>query len=301
MRQPMHTQAELIKWAEYELKRSGIKCAGHDAERLFLDVFQRSREDLAFDDGFRPSLKHADLFRRYVALRASRYPLQYILNYTEFYGIPLKLAEGVFIPRPETEILVDRLSEYLRAKGKRDFSVLEIGTGSGNIAISLTKNVTGCKILASDISDKALKTAEDNARANGVNDGIGFIRSDGFDDIPHAYYNYFDVIVSNPPYVRRSELAALEPEISHEDPRALDGGRSGLRFYARILKNGMKFLKKDGVFAFEIGYDQAGRIADIAKKDRRFLEPRIHKDLNGCDRVMMIERRPRARQRKEIG
>jgi len=297
----METPSRLIKWAERELERSNVKCARHDAERLFMDAFQRKREDVVFEEEFRPPIRHLNLFRHHISLRASRYPLQYILNKIEFYGLSFALEEGIFIPRPETEVLVEKVAEHLRSRNRKRVNILEIGTGCGNIAISLTKNLTGCKMIASDISDKALKTAEKNARANGVKKNIKFIKSDAFSNISSIFYNYFDVIISNPPYIRRNDLMALESELSHEDIRALDGGKSGLRFYRKILRDGLKFLKKGGIFGFEVGYDQADEVASLMRKDSRLSQPTFHKDHSGYKRVVMVERRPQAQHRKRIG
>ena len=203
-------------------------------------------------------------------------------------GLPLKMEEGVFIPRPETEIVVEKVFTLTRDMASKDINVLDIGTGSGNIAISLTKNITNCKIIASDISDLAIKTAKDNAAANLVSERIAFIKSDLFRDIPRTYYHYFDIIIANPPYVRRAEIRGLQPEISHEDIRALDGGWDGLDFYRRILDEGRRYLKTGGIFAFETGYDQGDAVAEIARQYPGVGGTKIFKDYNGHDRVAIV-------------
>ncbi len=230
----------------------------------------------------------ADSFRGYIEKRASRYPLQYILKETDFMGVTLKMEDGVFIPRQETEILVEKVLGLMRNMVSKAINILELGTGSGNIAISLTKNITNCTILASDISDLAIKTAEDNAAANLVSERIEFIKSDLFRDIPRNYYNYFDIIISNPPYVRHAEIADLQPEISHEDICALDGGWDGLDFYRRILDEGRRYLKAGGTFLFEIGYDQGAAVLEVARQYPELGEAKIFKDYNGHDRVVIL-------------
>lgn len=283
-----NTAVNLMKWAETELRRSDIKCARQDAEVLFMDSFNMRREDVYLMKNFRPSTHHLNRFRHYVRLRASRCPLQYILKNTEFMGLSFTLEGGIFIPRPETELLVEKVLEYIKSGSKERVNILEIGTGCGNIAISLTKNVTGCRIIASDISDKALKVAARNARFHGVKEDIIFIESDLFENLPGIYYNYFDVIIANPPYVRKRDLGDLEPEISHEDVMAIDGGEDGLYFYRRILNEGVRYLKKSGIFALEIGYDQAEDIASLIKNDGRFSEINFIRDYSGHNRVVIF-------------
>ena len=281
----------LIRWAESELRLSDVACPHKDAEALFIDSFEMCREDIYLSKDFKPHMQRLNLFKRYVKLRASRYPLQYILKKTEFMGLPFLLEEGVFIPRPETEVLVERLIKEIESRRRKRVNVLDIGTGCGNIAISLTKNTTGCKIIASDISGKALKVAAKNARLHGAKKSIRFLKSRLFDKISSIFYNYFDIIISNPPYVRKRDIGKLQPEISHENVSALDGGEDGLYFYKRILSKGMRYLRKDGIFIFEIGYDQAEDLARLVKSDKRLSRSISFKDYSGHNRVALVRRK----------
>lgn len=304
----MDSALNLIDWAEVELRRSDVKCARRDAEMLFMDTFDARREDLYLTEDYKVAPQRLNLFRRYVKIRASRYPLQYILKKTEFMGLAFALEEGIFIPRPETELLVERIIEYIKSKKRKrinpvrdvkdtkarrkisnGINILDVGTGCGNIAISLTKNVTRCRIMTSDISDKALKVAAKNARFHGVKKKIKFIKSSLFDKISSVFYNYFDIIVSNPPYVRKKDIGELQPEILYEDVITLDGGADGLYFYKHILNDGLKYLKKGGIFIFEIGYDQAKDIARLIKDDNRFSPPKFFKDYSGHNRIVLIQ------------
>ena len=300
----MESIKDLIKWAEAELVHSDIESFDIDTELLFMDSFGAHREDIYIMKSFKPTIHCIERFRHRVKLRASRYPLQYILKGAEFMGLHFKLKEGVFIPRPETELLVERVLEYIKSTAKirgecqqldktisEGVNILEIGTGCGNLAISLTKNVTDCKIIASDISDKTLRVAVGNARLHNVSERIEFIKSNFFDNISFIYYNYFDIILSNPPYVRRKEIGSLQPEISYEDIMALDGGEDGLYFYRRILNEGAKYLKGGGIFAFEIGYDQRNEIARLIRNDSTFFDTTFFRDYSGHDRVMITKYR----------
>ncbi len=258
---------DLRVWAEERLERAGIDTAKREAALLL---------------SFCPD---SISFKRCVRRRAARYPLQYVLRGTEFMGLPLELRKGVFIPRPETELLVERILRKIEGINGQAIDILEIGTGSGNIAISLTKNVTNCKIIASDISDTALRTASRNALLNSVNEKIRFIKSDLFKNIPDTYLKYFDIVISNPPYIKRRGIKPLPPEISHEDVRALDGGADGLNFYRRIFRSGRRYLKPGGIFAFEIGYNQGPALRRMIKKYPDIGGIEIFKDYSGHDRI----------------
>lgn len=263
---------DLIKWGEKELSKFGVECALHDANALM-----RYSQD-------------TDSFRNCIEKRASRYPLQYILKETEFMGLNLRMTEGVFIPRQETEILIEKTLELAKGMESSTINILEIGTGSGNIAISLTRNITNCRIIASDISDVALETAFENAEMNTVSRQIEFIKSDLFDSIPDVYLGRFDIIVSNPPYVKRGEIKQLQPEIAYEDVRTLDGGIDGLDFYRSILAGGRRYLKAGGMFAFEIGDDQAAAVSEIVERYSELGSVKIFKDYSGHDRIAIVKK-----------
>lgn len=294
----MREALDLIRWAKEELEHSDVPCAQQDAEALFMHSFNTCRENVYAGDKFDLRTDRIDLFRYRVRLRASRFPLQYIIKKVDFMGLAFLLEKGVFIPRPETELLVEKVLERVGSINKKRVNILEIGTGCGNIAISLTKNATNCKIIASDTSEKALELAARNARTHKVGRRIKFIRSDYFYNISPIYKNYFDIIVSNPPYIRRSEIGHLQPEIAYEDTAALDGREDGLYSYKRILSEGAKFLKKDGIFAFEIGYNQGADLKHFIEKDGRFFGTLVCQDYNNNERILITKYR---RERGRIG
>jgi len=280
----------LVRWARIRLEAASIRTARWEAEVLFTEIFRKSRSELLAGKTFEPSVSELRKFRRVVGKRAQRYPLQYIIGKAGFMSMDFRLRQGVFIPRPETEILVEKVIERIKAKKWIEPKILEIGTGSGNIAISLTKYIAGCRILASEISRRAYETALVNARKNGVKKKIDFVKSDYFSSVKRYYIKYFDVIISNPPYVKRDELKTLEPELAYEDRSSFDGGKDGLVFYRRILKDGRHFLKDSGFFAFEIGQDQAAAVKRIAGRISRRHICRLYRDYHGLDRVLLIEK-----------
>jgi len=188
-------------------------------------------------------------------------PLQYIIGKEKFFGLDFIVNENVLIPRPETETLVEaaldilHITHYTLNKSR----ILDLCTGSGNIAISLTKNAGDCRIVASDISADAIETAKENARLNGVFEKIFFTESDLFCSIEGR----FDLIVSNPPYIARCEFETLQKEVLREPRVALDGGEDGLDFYRRIFAEAPKYLKSGGYCAVEIGFGQLQGVRDI--------------------------------------
>lgn len=225
-------------------------------------------------------------------------PLQYIIGKEKFFGLDFMVNEDVFIPRPETEVLVNTALDIIRGArdkppalqadrpgGGQGARVLDLCTGSGCIAISLTKNAPGCKIFASDISDEALSIAKENARYNGVGDEITFIKSDLFAEIEGVY----DIIVSNPPYVARSEFATLQKEVLKEPRIALDGGEDGLNFYRSIFSNAGRYLKNGGYLLMEIGFGQRKAIKDIMKRFKNFKLIDVKEDQYSIDRVILAQ------------
>lgn len=210
--------------------------------------------------------------------RALGYPLQYILGEWEFYGLPFKVKEGVLIPRPDTEILVEQLLS-LAKEGQR---VLDLCTGSGCIAITAAKY--GLKTIAVELSKEAFEVAKENAALNGVeltliNDNVfGFEKRVGL----------CDFIVSNPPYLTKAEMNSLQKEVTFEPAMALDGGEDGLMFYKYIEEKYYPVLKKGGYLLFEIGYEQANALKEMLKN--RYTDIKVVKDYGGNDRVVIAKK-----------
>jgi release factor glutamine methyltransferase len=214
---------------------------------------------------------------------ATHTPIQYITGKAEFCGIDFAVDERVLIPRPETEHLVEKVIELARVCG-RDPRILDLCTGSGNIAITLTKALTNCRIVASDISEDALDVARSNAAKNGVSDRIEFVKSDLFTNVE----GLFDIIASNPPYIASSDFDTLQKEVLREPRIALDGGDDGLLFYRNILRTSMLHLKPDGHIVFEIGFGQLSGIRQIINNIGQFNVAEVIKDWRGIDRIVVV-------------
>ena len=201
------------------------------------------------------------------------YPLQYVTNKQEFMRLKFFVNDNVLIPQPDTEVLVEEAME--RAEKIKNCKILDLCTGSGAIAIALKKYVPDATIYASDISGGALEVARKNAKIHKVD--INFIESDMFEKIEDK----FDIIVSNPPYIKTEVIPTLSKDVQNEPKIALDGGEDGMRFYRIIRKNIEKYLKEDGTLLMEIGYDQAKEIQEI------FEGSICIKDYVGFDRVVV--------------
>ena len=215
----------------------------------------------------------------FVKKRMKGVPLSHIFRCVNFCGFDFYVDKNVLSPRFETEELVDFILKKVNCG-----SGLDIGSGSGAISISLNKLNENIKMLGIDISNKALKVANKNKKNLGA-DGVVFKKSDLFDRVE----GQFDFIVSNPPYIKRSDINDLDIEVKKYDPMlALDGGEDGLDFYRQIIQNAPKFLNEKGLLVFEIGYNQGNAVSDLMKKD--FTNIEIIKDYTNNDRVVLGEK-----------
>ncbi|NQU19586.1 peptide chain release factor N(5)-glutamine methyltransferase [bacterium] len=266
----------------------------NELELILTDIFKCSRTNLYLNASSVVFKKREfKSFDRILRNRGRGIPLQYILGYTEFMGLGLKVKKGVLIPRPETEILVETIIEKtknlrLSAKGEKtkNLTILDIGTGSGCIAIALAKFLERVDIIATDISKEALDLARENAQSHNVVENINFLQSDFF--IHHFFKTKikFDIIVSNPPYVPTFEIGIFDNTTAKEPKVALNGGIDGLDFYRRLSKYAGKFLRKGGLLFLELGYGQAEKVKEIFSQG--WTIEGFKKDYQGIERVCII-------------
>ncbi|HEX3030216.1 MAG TPA: peptide chain release factor N(5)-glutamine methyltransferase [Clostridia bacterium] len=233
-----------------------------------------------------------DFYIEQINQRASGKPLQYLTGHQEFMSLDFIVTPDVLIPRQDTEILVETVINFAQnllnsrlpiAKSTSpELKILDIGTGSGCIAVSLAHYLKNCKVTAVDISEKALKIARLNADKAGVADRIRFLQSNVLEQLEKDQY---DIILSNPPYIPASDIKKLQIEVKDYEPiGALDGGADGLDFYCKIVSEAPGFLKPDCLLAFEVGYDQAQMVGRLM--GQCFDDIQIIKDLSGIDRVV---------------
>ena len=287
----------LIKEGEYRLAKAGCMDAKIDAEELYcfltgidrLQVFMKAEEEA-----------DEEIERKYLALiarRAERIPLQYITGVQEFMGHRFKVDQNVLIPRQDTETLVveaartiqstsrEKLSFFERLKGGKEWEVLDLCCGSGAVGISLAKICDNIHVTGADISGAALAVARTNAKALHIK--AEYLEGDLFAPLESKK---FDMIVSNPPYIRTNMIAVLQDEIKNYEPRqALDGGRDGLDYYRRIIKEAPDYLKTGGYLFFEIGSDQGEDLRKMLKDDGRYTPAEVIRDLPGRDRVIKTQ------------
>lgn len=270
------TYREAVTRGEEDLKKVGITEAKNDAWLLMETVCRISRQFYYMhmeEDVSEDLLKEYELAIR---KRAEHIPLQYIVGETEFMGLRFKVNSNVLIPRPDTETLVEEALKVVRPGMK----VLDMCTGSGCIIVSIVHNIPDVKGYAADISKQALNVAKENAKLNEV--PVLFERSDLFEHITDTY----DVIVSNPPYIRTDVIPELMPEVQCFEPiEALDGKEDGLFFYRKMTAEAAKYLNPEGRLLFEIGYDQGEAVSQMMR-EAGFSEVRVIKDLAGNDRVV---------------
>lgn len=229
-------------------------------------------------------IEQEEIFLRFIEERLKGRPISYIVNNREFMGLDFYVKEGVLIPRPDTEILVEEIIEL--CKDKDDLDILDIGTGSGAITVSLAKYIEKSRLTSLDISEIALEIAKKNAKSNGVIDKINFIKSDLFQQIVGTNLK-FDIIVSNPPYIRKRDIDELHTQVKDYEPyNALEGGIDGLDFYRNITEQSKNYLKSGGILAYEVGHDQAEEVMRIMQNNG-YNKIYIKKDLQGIDRVVI--------------
>jgi release factor glutamine methyltransferase len=272
------TIIELLKWTADYLKEKKFDNGRLTGERLLAHVLNCRRVDLYVQ--FERPLNGDELasYKALLKRRLAHEPLQYIIGETEFFSLPFKVGPGVLIPRPETELLVEKA--LAAASQWPEARILDIGTGSGNIAISLAVHLPGARITAVDCSQPALALALENGQRNGVSERIRWQEWNLFSDacpLPTP----FDIVVSNPPYIRQADFDTLPPEIkSFEPSTALLAGSDGLDAYRAISKWLPTLLSKPGFAFLEIGADQATDVAAVLG------QVVVHKDLAGKDRIV---------------
>jgi len=272
----------LQKGAEI-LREAGIETPVTDSQLLLSHILDMPRWKLITERELEIPDEKVKKYFELIQKRAEGYPVAYLTHKKEFFGLTFYVEEGVLIPRPETEILVE---EVLKRIPKNEEKIgLEIGVGSGAIIVSLLKNRPKLKMYGIDISEKALEITEKNAKIHHVEDRLVLIKSNLFENVPEIR---FDFIISNPPYVSEKEYEKLQKEVKKEPKTALVGGKEGFEVYDKIVEQGIKYLKENGFFAFEIGYNQGEYVSSLLKKYG--FKTKVIKDLQNLDRVVIGEK-----------
>lgn len=285
----MVTIKELIARGTERLNKVDVDTPKLDAEVLLSNLLKVERIYFhMYPEKEVSEEKEAEFWNR-IEKREKLMPVQYIVKQQEFMGLDFKVEEGVLIPRGDTEILVEKTIDiYNKEFSPNSVNIMDIGTGSGAIVVSLAKYINKSNLTAIDISSKALKIAKENASNNEVENKIRFLQGSLFDAIGGKdEYKAYDFIVSNPPYIPKDVVGTLSPGVKDYEPHlALDGGKDGLDFYRAITEGAKVYLKDGGYLLFEIGYDQGEELVRILKYNG-FRNVKVLKDLAGLDRVVL--------------
>ena len=286
------TILKLIQWTTQYFGRKGIAQPRTDAEVLLAHVLKMERIQLylRYDQPLQP--RELTEYREAVRRRAAREPVQYITGRQEFWSLELEVTPAVLIPRPETEILVAKALALLDQRGAVAPWVLDLGTGSGAIAVALTHEHPALRVIATDVCMTALAVARRNAERHGVADRIQLVAMDLGSAFSPARAS-FDVIVSNPPYIASSEIPGLAAEIRNFEPRnALEGGSQGLAVIYRIVDQAYQHLRPSGSLLVEIGQDQAAPLKEQLVANRHYDGVEFFDDYAGIQRVLHLRRNP---------
>lgn len=273
---------ELLNRAVYKLKNANIEQPILKARILMQYTINKPREYLIIYDQKEMSKKQEKEYMQNIEKLIAGTPIQHITHSQEFMKLNFFVNEDVLIPRPDTEVLVEEVLDI--TKRLTSPRILDLCTGSGAIAISIARYAENAVLYASDISKKALKVARENAKNNNVEDRIKFIESDLFNSIPKMK---FDIIVTNPPYIKKGDIPNLQKEVQNEPKIALDGGIDGYDYYRKISSKAYEYLKYNGYLCMEIGYDQKEFVMDILDYEKRYSKTYSKKDLYDNDRIIV--------------
>ncbi len=282
------TIAELLDQAATRLKEAGVPSARLDARLLLSQASGLSAETIYSHPEALVDPQVEEIFRHLVERRCRREPMAYIRGYREFYGRQFYVDQHVLVPRPETELLVEYALETLRPAGRRAQTVVDVGTGSGVIAVTLALEASGLQIIATDISLEALRVARRNAQMHGVEDRVHFVQMDLLEGLSISAHG----IVANLPYVPSGDLPYLDPEVRCWEPEvALDGGLDGVELIRRLLDQARGRLQPGGVILLEIGHGQGTAASLAARRAFPAAMVEVRRDLADRERLLVVQDR----------
>jgi release factor glutamine methyltransferase len=284
------TILKLLHWTTDYFKKNKVAEPRASAEVLLAHLLSEDRLFLYLNYDRPMDAEELATFRTFVKRRLEGEPNQYITGTQEFWSLPFRVNPDVLIPRPETEVLLETVLEFLGSP-KTEITVLDLGTGSGAVAVTLAREFDLIRIVATDLSKAAVKLAQENALLNQVGSKIHFICADMFSAFSSVSQK-FAVVATNPPYVSHAEFSGLSREVRDYEPRyALDGGPDGLTAIKHIIKEAPAFLSQRGALIMEIGAEQTESVAALVRGSQRYERYRIIKDYSGLDRVLLAVKR----------
>lgn len=288
------TVNDALQWGRKFLSSRGVDSCFLDAEVLLTHILNWDKEKLYAHSERMLSAEESSIYGELLRRRGEYVPVAYLTGCKEFFSLDFEVQEGVMIPRPETEILVEKVIEKfsLGQEGYKPPLIVDIGTGCGNIAITLAKSLKST-VYATDISSEAIKIASRNANRLGTFASIIFLEGNLFEPLRgRGLEEKVDLLVSNPPYISAEDIDYLAPEISCYEPRiAFDGGNDGLKFYPLIIQGAKDFLKPGGYLVLEMGYGQARKVERIFLQEGGFSPPEVVPDCRGIPRFIWGRRK----------
>ena len=281
------TILDILQWSKPFLQEKGSVNPKGEAELLLMAVLGLERMDLYVQFDRPLSSNEKNLYRSYILRRAKQEPVQQITGFAYFMGLRFEVTPDVLIPRFDTETMIETVVKRYNVSGcsGREILLLDVGTGSGAIAVSLAKLLPELKVMALDIDPKALRVANKNALINDVAERIEFVNSDLLSELIHRKFDQEVWLVSNPPYISEAEYYQLDAEVRDFEPKqALLAKENGLEFYRKIISQSSIFGESLGALFFEVGYNQSKDVSQMLSD--RFGSVNVAKDLGGIERVV---------------
>lgn len=279
------TLADLLLWGREQLEGLGDREARGSTECLLENLLETDRSSLYLNSGRRISEGLIRHFEEQIQKRKARVPVAYLTGKAYFWKESLEVGPGCFIPRPETERLVENVLQIFKPEEQTSFSFLDFGTGSGAIAIAILRSFESCEATLVDGSPEALFFAKKNLEKYGLTERASCVLAQDLS----ALKKRWDLIVSNPPYLSREEWIQAEPEVRLEPRAALEAGPDGCDFYRYLIREAPRSLKENGWLVMETGASQGGRVKALVERSGCFHSPRMIQDYSGLDRVVTTQ------------
>lgn len=286
----MTTIADLLESASSHLYQNNPLASKREIIQIISSVLNKNKEYIYANTEKKLKKRKIDKIIKLIQKRKRGFPMQYLVKKQEFWSLNFKISRGIFIPRPETELIVEKTTELFH---RREGIIVDVGTGCGNIAISLARELPKVKIIAIDASSKAIKFARINAKLHKVENRVEFLKGRFLEPInKKEYFEKIDIIVSNPPYVSPEEWESLPIEIKKFEPkRALVSSDNGMSFFKRIINDSFNYLKEEGYLIFEMGVNQGEIIKSyLSNLTNRWNVLKIERDLYNFPRVMILKK-----------
>jgi len=277
---------EVLVNTEKYFKKNDIDSPRLDAEVLLAELLGMERIKLYVNFDYPLKDKEISKYREMIKKRAQHIPVAYIIGHKEFMSLDFDVNQNVLLPRPETEILVEYLIDYFQEKDMDSINIVEVGTGSGAIMVSLGHYLDNARILGVEIEEGAIEVTRQNIDKFNLEDRLKVTKGDLLNPLIKREISNVDLLVSNPPYISEEDMDKLPPEVKQEPDKALYGGREGLDIYKNLIPQARKVLKDNGMIALEIGYNQAEAVSNILKENN-FKDLELRKDYADKDRFII--------------